>query len=771
MTSVVGLDKAPGSKSSKQTSLDSQKVEGVLAKDGLLGRTVPGYEERPQQKEMLRDVIEAYNEQKILLVEAGTGTGKSLAYLIPAMLWALYNQERTVISTNTITLQEQLLNKDIPFLIKTLNIDLKVALVKGMNNYLCLRKLQDVGEERRLLFENEAQELEKIEQWSQNTKEGSRSDLPFVPTAATWERVGAESDACSRSRCPHYKECFFFKARRQADDAQIIVANHHLLFADIVARAESEGGEKGEGILPSYTRIVLDEAHHLEDVATEYFASRATRLYMMRLMHRLMAEKRLTEAGGGKLNLLKEKIVQHFSGGGSSGKGSSESSENVQAILGRLDLDLPGEKLQLMTKIHEAFQAVTSFFEEGHFAVAPAEGSDGTESKKWRLRAEHFDSEQWKMGVQPLVKRLAQGVQQHIQGLRGLEEDISNLGNDGLDEKTRNLRLDIKALGGRLEEISTAFYEFAFAADAVDRVRWIEAKPLRTTVNIECISAVLDVAPLLAKHLFNKFSTIVLCSATLTTQKNFSFIRQRLGILPEFCPEKLVEERIYDSPFNYAQQAMLVVPSDMPSPYDLGYMKRIEEQVWQAIQASRGNAFVLFTSFQMLKTCYEALFERLKVNRFHVFKQGDDNRQALLNKFRTTEYSVLFGTDSFWEGVDVVGDALRCVIIVKLPFKVPSEPLIQARCERITARGGNPFMDYTVPQAIVKFKQGFGRLIRNQRDRGCVVCLDSRLLTKGYGKAFINSLPKCQQLIDKGADLQAAMQEFYRKTYYLTKKE
>jgi ATP-dependent DNA helicase DinG len=302
-----------------------------------------------------------------------------------------------------------------------------------------------------------------------------------------------------------------------------------------------------------------------------------------------------------------------------------------------------------------------------------------------------------------------------------------------------------------------------------NKVRWIELQMMKSMMNTTLVDANLDIDKTLAEFLFSKFSTIVLCRATLTTNNHFQFFRNRLGLTNELLPKQTIKECVYNSPFNYVQQAMLAVPTDIPAPNDPSFIQAACAHIWQIVQSSRGNAFVLFTSYSMLQSCYALLESRLREQRFHPMKQGDEDRVQLLHKFKMQDRSLLFGTDSFWEGVDVEGDALRCVIIVKLPFKVPSEPLIQARSEAIIASGGDPFIDYSLPQAIVKFKQGFGRLIRNKRDRGCIVCLDNRLMTKRYGRMFLNSLPTCQQAFGSSEELKAKMVDFYKKTYFLTK--
>jgi len=310
----------------------------------------------------------------------------------------------------------------------------------------------------------------------------------------------------------------------------------------------------------------------------------------------------------------------------------------------------------------------------------------------------------------------------------------------------------------RLSDISS-FLGVLLKEVSIDSVRWIE---MLKNHNVELVEAELDLSQRFVDVVFSKFPTIVLCSATLTTNRSFEFIRNRLGLMPDKCG-RTIQEHIYDSPFNYQKQALLAIPNDLPQPNHQKYEEMASKRIIELVRISRGNAFILFTSYQMLKNCYDQVAPQLHAERFNLLKQGDSSRKKLIEDFRTTDRSILFGTDSFWEGVDVVGDALRCVIIAKLPFKVPSEPIIQGRSERISAKGGDPFMDYMLPMAIVKFKQGFGRLIRNKTDRGCVICLDGRILNKGYGRLFLNSLPNCQEAFTNSQAIKARMQEFYKK--------
>ena len=733
-------------------TLDIKNLLELLDSHGPLSLHIKGFEARDSQKEMLSAISSAYNDDEICLIEAGTGTGKSLAYLLPALLWALENKERTVVSTNTINLQEQLINKDIPLICKALKMNIKAVLVKGMSNYLCLRRLSDTLEESSLLSSEETDQLQIIDAWRHKAHSGSKSDLPIVPLRKTWDRVCVEADTCNHVKCPHHKNCYFFKARKEAANAQILIVNHHLLFADLAARSETDN-YTDVSILPNYCRVILDEAHHIEDIATEYFADHASRATLMRTMAKLASE-RTSGQGSGKLPLLRKKFQEHF---------GQKPEEHLASIYDRLNVDLPAMRRELLTLIGDAFSILESFVK----TVSHQDSDDLREEIKLRLLKEHDSHKLWTHDVRNSVLKLKQSIDNYVQSLNSLNEDIESFGPSLFLENTHGLRSDLVAYSLRLSKFAEILKDFVSEEYNLQRVRWIALGP--HYANVEIVSAELDVSKPLVEFLFRKFSTVVLCSATLTTNQQFTFVRQRLGINSNNLPDKRMTENIFASPFNYQQQAMLVVPSDLPPPSDSRFIAKASELIWQTVSTSRGNAFVLFTSYGMLKLVYQELQEKFERHRYLVMKQGDDHRQSLLNKFKNNDYSVLFGTDSFWEGVDVVGEALRCVILVKLPFQVPSEPIIEARSEALRNEGRNPFLEYAVPQAIVKFKQGFGRLIRNKRDRGCIVCLDSRLMTKSYGRSFVNSLPPCRYLFKRSEEIQQEIYDFYRKTYARTK--
>ncbi len=734
-----------------QRKIDKGKARKLLDPGGAFSQRLKNYEFRAEQQEMLSDVVDAYNENQIALIEAGTGIGKSIAYLLPAILWSQQNSERTLISTNTIALQEQLLKKDIPLAAQTLGFPIKAVLVKGMANYLCLRKLSDALEERRLFSDKEGEEIEAIHCFSEYAKEGSLSELPITPSFATWERVSAEGDTCTKGKCPFFSKCFFFNARKDAEDAKILISNHALLFADLAFREQNEGQHQG-GLIPEYRRVILDEAHNIERIATEFFAEKASYLHMTRWLGKLGTESH------GKLPLLGQKLLLSY---------LKNTPPKASSIHTTISIDLAAKRRELLQLTADTFDACVLYLQT---ELMPEQGLQGGESKL-RLLPKHTASQYWQQEVLPKAARLIEGLKGYIQSIRGALSDFLHLDNPKLEEQTEGLRQEIQAYAARIEQITFSIEKILLSEASPSHVKWMEAKNLKTMVNISLINADLDISKRLVRSLFLKFPTTVLCSATLTTNQNFDFVKKTLGLLPPSLGSKALKEKIYPSPFDYTKQALLLIPGDMPNPHDPKFIEVAAEKIWLSLEACSGGAFLLFTSYGMLKKCHDLLAARLEKHRFSVFKQGDSNRSLLLEKFKHSNRAVLFGTDSFWEGVDVVGDSLKCVIIVKLPFKVPSEPIIEARSEAIALKGGDPFFEYSVPNAIVKFKQGFGRLIRNKNDRGCIVCLDPRLIKKNYGGYFIKSLPQCSMIVLKNdEELQLQMKSFYKKSFYLTKR-
>lgn len=729
-------------------------VLSLLKQGGPLSRSLKGFELRPQQTDMLLKVIEAYNKGAIALIEAGTGTGKSIAYLLPALFWILENGERSVISTHTIALQEQLLSKDLPQLLRALGVEVKVALVKGMGNYLCLRKLAENMEDLLLIAEERRQQFHQLDQWRHMAHDGSRSALPFYVDPGTWEQVAAESDNCTNQKCPFYSACPFFKARKYAADAQLLVTNHSLLFADLSMRLDPAESSKSYSILPSYNRVIIDEAHHLEEVATKYLSAKTSSLELFKMLSRLGGEK------GGRLPALYNKIAE---------KKAAAEKNGPHPLYTHYNQSLVGAWRQLAKEAQDVFDLLGGYA-ENHMAVKTASSGASPESKV-RLLPHHVTNALWKETIMPHAMAFCDNIARYAQSVESWVKEAVEFWPEESGDQIKGLCADVTALTARLRLAASTVSCFSSSEWHHNSVRWIEQKMVANSPTVTVVNAPLDLSKTVATVLFQRFSTIVLCSATLTANHQFSYMRRRLGMIPELLPDKLVTENIYSSPFDFEKQALILIPNDMPPPSHEDFLKEACAKIKAALFASRGNAFILFTSYAMLSECFEILSEELEKKGYRLLRQGTMQRSKLLQLFVSTDRSVLFGTDSFWEGVDVAGEALRCVIIVKLPFRVPTEPIVEARVEAIRKASGDPFNEYTLPSAIIKFIQGVGRLIRHRYDRGCIVCLDNRLINKGYGRQFLNSLQKHLLFVGDTAQMSQEMENFYRKTFYLAQKQ
>ncbi len=716
----------------KEKNSKQQLLDQIFSKEGLLSRFLKNYEERPGQKEMAQKILDAYEDESVALIEAGTGTGKSLAYLVPAAFWALKHQEKTVITTNTIALQEQLLLKDIPFLLKTLDIDLKACLVKGMGNYLCQRKLKELQDQPLLFSMEETKDVQAIEHWAEKTNEGSKSDISFPLAPGTWEKVAAEAEACNHVHCPHYKSCFFFKARKEAADSQLLIVNHHLLLADIEKRRRNP---TQESILPTYKRLVIDEAHNLEDIALESFAQKFDRIAFLRLLAKLHSESHSERS---RLNLLRQEL--------------SSMSVIPPLLLQKIEIDIPAQKRTCQTQLEETIVELARFFE----TIETARPSFKNREPKTRITEAVSENPVWKKIHVPALIKLSDEALRLSQMLKGVLGDLEEFKGAPIYEKLTFHLLEMQAISLRLELSSTFLEQFTQDVPRDKRVRWFESNGTSVTL----VDAALDISSLLNEHLFSQQLTSVLCSATIATARSFSFLKKRLGLDEELN----LKEEIYESPFNYQERALFVVPTDLPLPTSPDFLPECIQAMAEAIEISRGSVFLLFTSYDMLQNCYRTLSNSGLSQRYPFLRQGDLPRHLLLEQFKKKEGSVLFATDSFWEGVDVPGEALRCVVIAKLPFAVPSDPLYEAYAQALEKDGLDPFSDYSVPQAVIKFKQGFGRLMRKKDDRGCVLCLDHRIVKKNYGKQFLHSLPPCKTAFLPKSEAFAEMRLFYERT-------
>jgi ATP-dependent DNA helicase DinG len=690
------------------------------------------YEERPEQRQMAEEVLRALQEHYVTLIEAGTGTGKSLAYLLPALLFASERGEQVIIATNTITLQEQLLHKDIPIALKLLKRDLHVVLAKGMGNYICMEKLKRQNSERSVVLKNTTEE-DRLCSWASTTATGSRSDLPFRVSNECWDTVAADIDTCSTCHCQNSSSCFFLAARRELHDAHLILTNHHLLFADLVRRVESSNRDE-MCILPPLKRLIIDEAHHLEDVATDFFAKRSNRSEFAKLLSPFFSDT-LDKRGARVRNLF---------------TGSKKQGDRKSCIATLEDLSLKGRQAQMA--IDELFYAVDSFADQ----ELPAAVFDSDLSQKLRLKESHFS----RPVFQDIKKELMPKAEDSVLTFCAVWRDAVSSLSVSNNEKKRAVKLEFDLACQRLSSAMTALRQFFMTCGSDGVVHWMERQSKDGCLNL--VQAAFDLSSTLREHLFSPAKTTVLCSATLSTGKNFDFCQSRLGLINPHI-DRSVRGVIYPSPFDYEKHVLFGIPIDISAPDTREYAEQLPMYCAKLIETSGGGTLILFTSHASMQMTFERTQGILGTAPFSLLKQGDQSRRLTIDAFRSVNNAVLFATASFWEGIDVPGSSLRSVIIAKLPFDVPSEPLAEARAEALKKRGENPFSKYSLPRACVRFKQAFGRLIRRKDDRGSVVCLDNRLLTKPYGKVFLNSLPSCPVVKANFADLTRSLKDFFEK--------
>ena len=694
----VDTDFPPLQPVSNPTQLDPEEVSAILEHGGAFSKYFDKYEYRSEQVEMLQTITTAFSESRHYVIEAGTGVGKSFAYLVPAALWAMQNNTRVVISTNTINLQDQLIKKDIPDLAAALNIDLRASVMKGRSNYLCPRML-GILRRRKPRTKEELRVLAKILVWLQENQSGDRAEINLTGPGerAVWRRVSAEDDACTAENCMKHTggTCPFYQAKQAAQSAHILIVNHALLLADIAS---------GSRVLPEYDYLIVDEAHHLESATTSSLSFRLTPADMNRL---------LRELGGSKSGALGMLLTE-----ASQGLRPSDQADLTKEISRATDL-----AFRLQEQIRVFFNTV------GEFVEYQREGK-GNPNYAWQERITPATrmQESWED-----VEATWEESHDTFKLLMTLLKKLFKTAGDLYSEGAENLEDALAMLGNtarRLEEARSSIDGMVATPDE-GTVYWVEIHPRNNFLTLQ--AAPLHVGSLIEKHIWHKKESVILTSATLTTHGTFDYMKNALGAND-------AEFLALGSPFDYEGSTLLFVPSDMPEPNQNGYEQAIERALVQLSRAAGGRLLSLFTSYAHLKRASQSISGPLAESGIIVFEQGEGaSPNALLESFKATEQAVLLGTRSFWEGVDIPGDDLSIVTIAKIPFGVPSDPLIAARSELYE----NAFHQYYLPEAILMFRQGFGRLIRSAQDRGVVVIFDRRVQTKQYGRLFIESLPQC----------------------------
>ncbi len=662
--------------------------------------TLPNFEDRPQQRQMAEAVAQAFEDEEILVAEAGTGTGKSLAYLIPALLWrARGGREPVVVATRTLNLQQQILDVDVPRLQGPLGLPFRAVQARGWSNYLCLRRLASLprmGD----LTPSEASAVQALADHLSRGGGGLRSQVAVGDDL--WSRLACDSTACGRQRCPFYGRCLLFRERQALEGADLVVTNHALLLSDLALRRDG-----ASGILPGLTRVILDEAHHLEEAATDHLGYSFLRSDFHRFLHQLYRPKATTEEGG-FLAGLRLTLA-----------GAPLASRQRQDLLARVDrgllAPLPALAGAAEEFLHLLSERIPRDVEKVPLDTAWFASAEGDEARQAGLR---------------LGARLAEASGALREIAQGLEEAPEW-------EAGQGLRLETQGFAQRLDSIRSEV-EFCLFPESPDWVYWAEG----SARDLGLGAAPLDVGPQLSALLFGMVRTAVLTSATLTIRGSTTFLEERVGLDQH---QDRLERLVVESPFDFRHQAMVAVARDVPDPGDPSFARAVADPVGDLVAGLGGRTFLLVTSWRMLRDLEALLTPRLAEHGIAVLCQGRADRSVLLNQFRNGGRYLLLGTDSFWEGVDVPGEALSCVIMARLPFRVPTEPIHQARSGRLAQGGRNPFAHYHLPLAVVKFRQGFGRLIRTATDKGVVLVLDGRLLSKGYGRAFLDSLPGCQR--------------------------
>ena len=686
--------------------LEDIDIKNYFSKDGILAKEIKGFEYRQEQEEMAQYIQEAINEDRKIIVEAGTGTGKTLAYLIPAIKWAVVNKKKVIIATNTINLQEQLLLKDIPLAKSIIKDEFSYVLVKGRNNYVCKRLFNELALGKNIdigTFSIEAREqIEYILKWGNKTKTGDKAELPFEVYPDVWELVQSTTELCLGKKCPYRKECFYMKTRMEKMEADILISNHHVFFADLNVRAETDFDSEYL-ILPRYDMVIFDEAHNIESVARSYFSVEVSKISFTRLLNRIYQRKNKRKKEKSALIRVEDTIDEK----------DLEDSQQYIDLLNTLK-----EEISILQNIgDEYFDEIRKIYETN--TEAPIKKSlnnfEMTKSRFLENLREKKDIFQTKLA------------------------DFLNLMmsfNNVIDEE-KDKNPEVINFNNHLKMFKAYIDSFKFINSFEDDnyIYWLDINSKRT--NVVLTATPLNIAQKLSTVLFDNLDRLVFASATIVVNGSFDYFKKSLGLDEEDCIEAIIK-----SPFDYNEQMSVYIPSDIQDSENINaFVSDASRFILNILLKTNGKAFILFTSYTMLNQIYYSISKKLKDKGFEVFLHGDKPRSQLIKEFKEAENPILFGTTSFWEGVDVQGENLSNVIITKLPFLVPTDPVVSAISKKIEEDGGNSFTDFQLPEAIIKFKQGVGRLIRKKTDSGNIFILDSRILKKRYGSLFINALP------------------------------
>ncbi|WP_035495756.1 ATP-dependent DNA helicase [Fusobacterium sp. oral taxon 370] len=689
-----------------RTNLEKIDIEDYFSKEGILVNEIKGFEHRHEQEEMAKNIQNAVNNNKKIIVEAGTGTGKTLAYLIPAIKWAIANKKKVIIATNTINLQEQLLLKDIPLAKSVIKDEFSYALVKGRTNYLCKRLFTELSLGKSVdieTFSIEAREqIEYILKWGNKTKTGDKAELPFEVYPDVWELVQSTTELCLGKKCPFRKECFHMKTRMKKMEADILISNHHVFFSDLNVRAETDFDSEYL-ILPRYDMVIFDEAHNIESVARSYFSVEVSKISFTRLLHRIYQKKIKKKKEKSALTRVEETIDEKY----------LEKTGDYLELL----KSMKSEIYNLQTIGDEYFDEIRKMFETN--TEAP-------------IRKSLNSFEMTKSNFLENLRAKKEFFQAKLAEFLNLMMAFNNVIDEEKDKNPEviNFNNHLKIFKKYIDS-----FKFINNFSDADYVYWLDINSKRT--NVVLTATPLNIAQKLSSVLYENLNRLVFASATIMANGNFEYFKKSLGLDEEECLECFIE-----SPFDYENQMSVYIPADIQDSENLNaFVTDASKFILDILKKTKGKAFILFTSYTMLNQIYYSIVNKLKNSNFEIFLHGEKPRSQLIKEFKEAKNPVLFGTTSFWEGVDVQGENLSNVIITKLPFLVPTDPIVAAISKKIEETGGNSFLDFQLPEAIIKFKQGVGRLIRKKTDRGNVFILDSRVIKKKYGSAFIKALP------------------------------